>query len=55
MEMNWIAIAVSALLPLVVGAIWYNPKVLGKAWMQASGVTEEQVQTGNMLVIFGLT
>jgi hypothetical protein len=55
MEINWIAIAVSALLPLVVGAIWYNPKVLGKAWMQASGVTEEQVQTGNMLVIFGLT
>lgn len=55
MEMNWIAILVSALIPLVVGALWYNPKVLGKAWMQASGVTEEQVQNGNMLVIFGLT
>ena len=55
MEINWIAIAVSALIPLVIGAIWYNPKVLGKAWMQASGVTEEQVQSGNMLVIFGLT
>lgn len=55
MEINWIAIFVSGLIPLFVGAVWYNPKVLGTAWMQASGVTEEQVQSGNMPVIFGLT
>lgn len=49
------ALAVSALVPLVAGAIWYNPKVFGTAWMRASGITEAQVQSGNMAVIFGLT
>jgi len=53
--MNFISIFVAALIPLVVGAIWYNKKVLGKAWMNASGITEEQIQSGNMAVIFGLT
>ncbi len=52
--MNFPILFASALIPIVIGAIWYNPKVLGSAWMKASGVTEEQVQTGNMIVIFGL-
>jgi hypothetical protein len=55
MEPNFLAHLVSALIPLVIGAIWYNPKVLGNAWMKASGITEKQIQSGNMLVIFGLT
>ena len=46
---------ISALIPLAVGFIYYNPRVLGKAWMSASGVTEEQTQQGNMIKIFLLT
>ncbi len=55
MEMNLIAIAVAAIVPLVVGALWYNPSLLGTAWMKASGVTEDQLKTGNMAVIFGVS
>ncbi len=55
METNWIAILVSALIPLIVGGIWYNPKVMGKVWMESSGMTEEMIKTGNMARIFGLT
>jgi hypothetical protein len=55
MEMNWIAILVSALATLVVGFIWYNPKVFGTAWMKETGLTEEELAKGNMLKIFGLT
>ncbi|MCF8238355.1 MAG: DUF1761 domain-containing protein [Saprospiraceae bacterium] len=55
METNWIAILVSALIPLLVGAVWYNPRVMGKAWMDSSGMTEEMVKTGNMVRIFILT
>ncbi|QKJ62676.1 DUF1761 domain-containing protein [Flavobacterium sp. M31R6] len=55
MEMNWIAIFVSALATLVVGFIWYNPKVFGTAWMKETGLTQEELQKGNMLKIFGLT
>lgn len=55
MEFNFIAIIVAALVPLIVGFIWYNPKVFGNAWMQASGMTEEQIKGGNMAKIFGLS
>ncbi len=55
METNWIAILVSALIPLLIGGIWYNPKVMGKVWMASSGITEEQIKSGNMARIFGLT
>lgn len=55
METNWIALVVAAIIPLIVGGIWYHPKVMGTAWMQASGITEEQIRSGNMAKIFGLT
>jgi hypothetical protein len=55
MEMNWIAIFVSALATLVVGFVWYHPKVFGTAWMKETGLTEEELAKGNMLKIFGLT
>lgn len=53
--MNWIAIIVAALVPTVIGFIWYNPKVFGTAWMKASGMTEEKIKSGNMPVIFGVS
>ena len=37
---NWIAVAVSAASTLVIGFVWYNPKVFGKAWMESVGMTE---------------
>lgn len=44
----------AALSALVVGAIWYHPKVFGTAWMKSIGKTEEDLEGGNMAVIFGL-
>lgn len=56
METNFISLFVAALIPLVIGALWYNPKMgFGNAWMKASGMTEEKMRTGNMALIFGLT
>lgn len=55
MEFNLFAIIVAAIVPMIIGFVWYNPKVFGNAWMQASGVTEEKLKTGNMAVIFGVT
>lgn len=48
-------IALAALVPMIMGFIWYNPKVLGTAWMKASGVTEEKMKGANMPLIFGLS
>lgn len=53
--MNWIAIIVAALVPTIIGFVWYNPKVLGNAWMQAAGMTEEKIKNANMGVIFGVS
>jgi Protein of unknown function (DUF1761) len=44
----------AALIPLVVGFIWYNPKVFGNAWMKSTGLSEDKLKGGNMLKIFGL-
>jgi hypothetical protein len=55
MEINFLALLAAAVSALVVGFIWYNPNVFGKAWMNASGMTEEKMKGGNMVVIFGLT
>jgi len=53
-NMNFPILFAAALIPMVIGAIWYHPKVMGTTWMKASGVTEEQAQSGNMVLIFGL-
>jgi len=42
----------AALIPLIVGSVYYNPKVFGTAWIKNSGKTEEQLREGNMPVIF---
>lgn len=52
--LNFSAIIVAAVSALIVGFIWYNPKVFGTAWMNAAGMTDEQIKGGNMLKIFSL-
>jgi len=55
MEMNFLPFFISALITLVTGFIWYNPKVFGTAWMREAGLTPEALKNGNMIKIFGLT
>ena len=52
MDVNWIAVVGAAACGFVVGGIWYGP-VMGKRWMGAVGLTEEDVQSGNMGLIYG--
>jgi len=52
--LNPLAMLVAAISALVVGFIWYNPKVFGNAWMKAAGMTDEKIKGGNMAKIFGL-
>ncbi|MFC2176229.1 DUF1761 domain-containing protein [Bacteroidota bacterium] len=53
--MNFPVLIAAALIPTVIGFIWYNPKVFGTAWMQAADMTEEKMKGANMLVIFGVS
>ncbi|MEO1168270.1 MAG: DUF1761 domain-containing protein [Pseudomonadota bacterium] len=51
---NWLAIIAAAAAGFIVGGIWYGP-VMGKKWMGAVGLTEEDVRSGNMGLIYGTT
>ena len=55
MEINPFALLASAVVTLIVGFVWYNPKVFGTIWMRENNFTREELRKGNMLKIFGLT
>ena len=55
MPTNFWMFFVTALIPLIIGSIYYNPRVLGTAWMNINGFKEEDLRGGNMAVIFGLS
>lgn len=54
-HINWLITFLAALIPMVMGFIWYNPKVFGNAWIKATGLAEEELKNANMALIFGLT
>lgn len=55
LHVNFLAVLVAALIPMIMGFVWYNPKVFGNAWMKAAGVDEEKMKGANMPLVFGLT
>ncbi|MCV9926643.1 DUF1761 domain-containing protein [Flavobacterium sp. LS1R49] len=55
MEMNFLAFFIAALFTLVIGFIWYSPKVFGTIWMREARINPEDLKKGSMLKIFGLT
>ncbi len=54
-SINHLAVASSAILILVVGAIWYSPLMFFKAWQNQLGFTEETPQKHGMGKVYILT
>lgn len=52
---NLLAIVIAALIPMLLGFVYYHPKVCGKAWMDSLGFKEEDLKKGNMGVILGIS
>ncbi len=52
-NINWLSVIVAAVSSFLVGGIWYGP-VFGRAWMQAFGLSEEDLGKRNMPMVFGL-
>jgi len=49
-------LALSTIVPSIMGFIWYNPKVFGKAWMEGAGLTSETAQKDiNMPLVMGVS
>lgn len=53
-EINPIAMVLAAVAGFALGGIWYGP-LFGKVWQAESGLSDEQVNSGNMPLIFGTT
>lgn len=53
MDLNYWILPVAALIPMILGFVWYHEKVFGKTWMDVAGMTPEKIQSGNMPLIFG--
>ncbi|NVK05752.1 MAG: DUF1761 domain-containing protein [Flavobacteriia bacterium] len=54
MEIDWLAVVLGTVSTFVLGFIWYNPKVFGKAWQKAAGISDEEMNnTSGMAKIFG--
>lgn len=57
MQLNFFLVAaIAALVPLIVGSVWYHPKVFGTTWLKINGFDEAKMKEGfNMPLVFGLT
>ncbi len=55
MVLNLGVMALAALVPILVGFVWYNSKVFGNAWMKVNNFKQSDVEGANMPIILGLT
>lgn len=54
-SINFVITALAALVPILTGSIWYNPKIgFGNAWIKATGLSEDELRKSNMAVIFSM-
>ena len=54
-EVNYLAVIAAAVATFLLGGLWYSPVLLGKVWQREAGVSDEQMKSANMAMIFGLT
>lgn len=51
--MSYLAILAGAATIMLLGFIWFHPKVLGQSWMRGAGLTEEDMNEGSPIVMVG--
>lgn len=54
MEMNFYILFIAAIVPMLMGFVWYGP-LFGNAWMNEMGFTKESLEGQNMIKIFVLS
>jgi len=52
-QLNFWAIIAAAIIPMVVGTLWYSPALFGPAWMKMVGLKEMKPSAG-LMVLGGL-
>lgn len=47
LEINFLAVAISGVVAVILGALWYGP-LFGKPWMEMVGLTKESMKSMSM-------
>ena len=45
-EVTFLPILAAAIANLVLGMVWYHPKIFGTAWMMSAGISPEKAEMG---------
>ncbi len=51
--MSYVAILAGAIMVMILGWIWFHPKVLGQSWMRGAGLTEADMKDANPIMMVG--
>jgi hypothetical protein len=54
-EMNMPVVVMTSFIPIILGFIWYHPKIFGATWMKEAGISEASIKGSNMAIILGGT
>ncbi|GMM93449.1 DUF1761 domain-containing protein [Qipengyuania sp. MTN3-11] len=54
LDVNWVAVVIAALAGFLVGGLWYGP-IMGRRWMAAIGLTEEDMKSADAGKLYGFT
>lgn len=55
MPTNFWMFFIAALIPMLTGFLWYNPKTFEPAWKKVNSFTDADLEDGNMGIIFGVS
>jgi Protein of unknown function (DUF1761) len=53
MHINFLMVALTSVIPLIVGFVWYHKSVMGTVWMRETGIDPEAANPQKMAVVFG--
>lgn len=51
-QVNYLAVVVSALSTFLVGGLWYSPLLFARPWMKLNGFSDQDLKRGNQARIF---
>lgn len=54
-DINWLAVLAAAVAAFVIGSLWYSSVLFGKIWQSEVKMSDDDIRSGNMPIIFGST
>ncbi len=53
LDINYLAVGAAALVAFLVGGLWYSPVLFGKVWARENKLSDEDLRSGNVALVFG--